>query len=172
MHSCWLFMPCDSEVQICSPHPHPSLPWEPLGGDGNHDLRQKKLIMIMESRNFPNSTKKNVHLCFTWVRNKYSLLGPPMCNLFTTLPVHCGQFILWIWDRLLWEVTSPCVENSHKLCRKFNTIPCGVIFHPQSIDGKIKSCEETKNARNVGMPLSGRDSSLNTENKVKPCKYL
>ncbi len=58
------------------------------------------------------------------------------------------------------EVTSPCVGNSQRKEPVFSS------FNPKSeIIGR-------NNAVNVGIPLLIRDSSLNSENKVKPDKYL
>lgn len=113
---CWFFIPCVPEVQITHMFVFGAL-------DGNRDLRQKGLIG--EGRDLLNSTAK-IFTC-TYLSEKYSLLNPSMCDLFTTLWVHYSQFALWIWDRLLWEVTSPCVGDSHRKEPEFT---------PKSMDGK------------------------------------
>lgn len=156
-------IPCAPEVQLTHRFIFRAIEWrlQPSPQAERIDCEGQKSSHVRESS---LSQKSSLVL---YLSEKYSLLNPSMCDLMTAVPVHCCQFTLRICEFL----TDIC-WNYQSLCRKLTQERNFVfIFHPQ-VSGWKNQRNHKKNAVNIGIPLLGRDSSLNTGNKVRSHKYL
>lgn len=149
MHLLSFFIPCAPEVQMTHRFVFKAIEWrlQPWPQAERIDCGGQKSFHLY---------LRNPHLYFTWVR---TLLCVTWLQHYQSVVASSLHEFLNLWQASV-EVTSPCVGNSQRKEPVFSS------FNPKSeIIGR-------NNAVNVGIPLLVRDSSLNSENKVKPDKYL